>query len=212
MDSEIIFNPYVGKEYKNIEFKILVLGESHYLDDSEKFKSFENNKGSYKNFTMNIVNDFLSYKKGEQPHKKWMNTFTKFGNTLKNSNLNSVQTSKLWNELAFYNYVQVPMPAPRVEPKISDFSKSYNAFNIVLETLKPDVVLFWGFRFWNNFPKDENCDKMYFDSDRIDIIKGNPNISFKILPHPSTSSFKRSLHQEIIDYFEITKKYKMKYQ
>lgn len=52
-----------------------------------------------------------------------------------------------------YNYVQVPMSGPRVAPTQENFRNSEAAFFEVIESLRPDIIIVWGRRLYNNLPK-----------------------------------------------------------
>src|SRR5574344_1494302 len=58
-----------------------------------------------------------------------------------------------WERIAMYNFVQVPMLGPRESPSSQDFRDSDDAFFTILEQLKPDCVIAWGKRLYNNLPR-----------------------------------------------------------
>ena len=81
----LTFAPFVGASYKEQDFKILTLGESHYFgeEDMELFHK-DRNDLKVKNITQNVVHQFLNYKRGKGNFYRWMNTFTKYANALQN--------------------------------------------------------------------------------------------------------------------------------
>ena len=160
--SDIKFNPWVGNMYQNgiIGYdanskiiygtedykgaKILVLGESHYCANPETEAT--------KELTVNIISDILN------PNSEWeayKNTYTKFIKSLIGSLDDFGQKDKedAWQHIVFYNYVQTAMSGARVAPTATDFKESEKAFFEVLETYKPDLVIVWGNRLYNNLPK-----------------------------------------------------------
>jgi hypothetical protein len=60
----IRFKPFVGTEYQKQDFKILILGESHYLNGSDFIDYLDGNK-KVELITNNVVNGYLNYKKQE---------------------------------------------------------------------------------------------------------------------------------------------------
>lgn len=81
----IRFKPFIGKEYEKQEFKVLILGESHYLNDSD-FTDYLKGEKKVELITNNVVNRYLNYKKTGRFYERWMNTFTKFSNVLNGKN------------------------------------------------------------------------------------------------------------------------------
>ena len=160
--SDIRFNPWVGDKYalgiigydangkviygtaSQVGKKILVLGESHYCANPEtEATAF---------LTIDIIADILN------PDSEWeayKNTYTKFIKSLIGSIADLEQNDKenAWQHVVFYNYVQTPMSGARVAPTAEDFKNSERAFFEVLQTYKPDVVIVWGNRLYNNLPK-----------------------------------------------------------
>lgn len=199
----IRFNPYIGKEYQTQEFKILILGESHYLGE----KDFEDYLKTHKRIeliTSNVINDYLNYKKSGKNFVRWMNTFTKFSNALNAKKSTSNDVLVLWENLAFYNYVQVPTSGPRVSPTKEEFNLSFNAFKDVVEKIKPNLIFFWGHRLWNNFPK-ENYRSLTKGANKIHFLTLSSNFPFMVVPHPSSSKFNYGIKKEIKNYINAIK-------
>ena len=160
--SDIRFKPWVGDKYaigivgydadgkiiygteNHIGKKVLVLGESHYCANPEaEATPF---------LTINIIADLLN------PDSEWeayKNTYTKFIKSLIGCEeyLTPQEKEKAWQHIVFYNYVQTPMSGARVAPTAEEFKNSEKAFFEVLQTYKPDVVIAWGNRLYNNLPK-----------------------------------------------------------
>lgn len=134
--NNVYYDPWRGKYYPCggiFEKRILVLGESHHGKDTGK------------NMTKDIIY--------EQCYSCYtMPAYTKFERALVGSTTNNILREKIWNSVAFYNYVQECISKPRKSPTKKQFDDSEAAFFEVLETLKPDVVLVWGSRLYDAMP------------------------------------------------------------
>jgi uracil-DNA glycosylase len=122
--------------------RVLALGESHYASDVSEV-------------TEHITNDVIGwYLDPGCEFEGWMNTYTKFIRALSGDFEIARETSAAWwNRIAFYNFVQVPMTGPRTAPTAEEFRDSDGAFFEILEMLRPDYVLAWGERLYNNLPQ-----------------------------------------------------------
>mgnify|MGYP000029413442 CR=1 FL=1 len=194
----IRFKPYIGKNYHHQDLKILILGESHYLNEND-FLDYKNEKERIELITHYVVNKYIEYKSNGKGFARWMNTFTKFGNVIHNKRMNNIETINFWEKCSFYNYVQFPTRKARVSPTNEEFLKSKNAFETVIQQTKPDLVIFWGQRLWNNFPKEN------YKKGEIETLKFNYSLPILVLPHPSSSKFNYSLFDRINDYIKLIK-------
>ena len=145
----VLFTPYIGEKYQQgyQGKKVLVLGESHYSADEDGNASLDD-----PTFTNYIVQEFINYQKGKREHNNWMNTFTKFAKVFHNGDLSTNEIVEFWERVAFYNYVQEPMAAPRQSPTTEQFTKSEKAFWEVLEVCRPDIIVVWSHRLWVKMP------------------------------------------------------------
>lgn len=136
------FQPWVGKNYNTgINGKrVMVLGESHYCaNESEAVASITNN----------VILDLLN---PDSEHEHYKNTYTKFERAVAGKPLSFNEKADVWNSLVFYNFVQFPISSPRVPPTREQFANSEEAFFEVLEQYRPDCLLVWGERMYNNLP------------------------------------------------------------
>ena len=142
---KINFLPWIGKHYSTTGFagkRILALGESHYCDKSSD---------AMEDITRKVIADLFD---PQSEHEAYKNTYTKFAEALLGRDCLSYEDKEsFWNSIAFYNYVRVPMTGARVAPSKKDFKDSEAAFFEVLETLRPDIVIVWGSRLYNNLPQ-----------------------------------------------------------
>lgn len=141
----INFLPWIGKHYDTTGFagkRILALGESHYCG---------NDSDATGDLTIRVIEDLYD---PHSEHEAYKNTYTKFAEALLGRNGLSYRDKELfWNSISFYNYVQVPMTGARVAPSREDFLESSAAFFDVLEKLRPDIIIVWGSRLYNNLPQ-----------------------------------------------------------
>lgn len=139
------FRPWVGKSYTNgISGKrIMVLGESHYC---------ANENDATPEITNRIIADLFN---PDSEHEGYKNTYTKFIRALSGDfSLSSAEAKKKWwDKVLFYNYVQFPISGARKEPNSKEFNDSADAFFDVLNLYKPDYILVWGDRLYNNLPR-----------------------------------------------------------
>jgi hypothetical protein len=191
------FEPYVGSKFNEQNFKIFLLGESHHFGEDD-MTSFLKEPLKYKHITINVLKVFFKYKNGQTAFEHWMNTFSRFTNIFNNSNANKEQIMELWNSLSFYNYVQTPVDSVRKSPTIEQFKDSHDSFVDILNVLKPNLIIVWGYRLWYNMPKNESLTR----KNEIDYYY---NIPILVIPHPSSSKFDYSMNQFINDYIEKIK-------
>lgn len=192
------FKPWVGKSYaRGINGKrVMALGESHYCATP---------KEAVADLTSNVVNYYLSQ---EREHEGWMNTYTRFASALMSGKkLSRAECVEAWNKILFYNYVQVPISAPRVAPTSEQFATGEKPFFELLEQYKPHRILVWGKRLYNNLPQqgDELPGIELPNGKSIEVWGYSlPDGSVvKLLPitHPSAPTFSPSEWYPIIQYF-----------
>ncbi len=204
--NQIKFKPFQGPNYANSRFKILVLGESHYANEFKR-ADMVNPTEEIQLFTNTIINKFLNYKIGTAGFESWMNTFTKFSNVYEGKKLDNLECQIWWNNVAFYNYIQVPMGSARISPTMEDFENSYNAFVEVCEALKPDFIIFWGYRLYGKMnQKDmtyENVPNRY----NLNFLNLDRKYPFLTVPHPSSRHHNNSQTAKYEKYLNDLKFY-----
>lgn len=125
--------PWIGINYENNKYKILIVGESHYKIDG-------NNKYLGKEYTQQCVEDGLIGK------EDWYTSTYKGMNRLL-SGFDTPNTSckkKLWQNLGFCNIIQRPMEDQKKRPNKDDFLKGWEILRKVIDICKPDIIIFIG--------------------------------------------------------------------
>ena len=147
---DVKFLPWEGENYQKGGFngkKILVIGESFYCSEEDAVATL----------TDKIVNDYLAIRNGEYRENNggWTNTYLKFERSLKGKETNPEESREIWNSIAFYNYLQVPMSGARESGSPVDYKNAEKAFFEVLNKLQPDLIIVWGVgKLFNNLPED----------------------------------------------------------
>ena len=132
--------------------KILVIGESFYCSEEYIKKLPEGTS-----MTDKIVKDYLAIRKGEYRENNggWTNTYLKFERSLTCKETTPEESQEIWDSIAFYNYLQVPMSGARESGSTIDYRNAENAFFEVINELQPDLIIVWGVgKLFNNLPED----------------------------------------------------------
>ena len=151
----VIFKPWEGENYQKggiFGKKILVIGESFYCSEENIKKLPEGTS-----MTDKIVKDYLAIRKGEYRDNNggWTNTYLKFERSLKGKETTPEESHEIWNSIAFYNYLQVPMSGARESGSTIDYKNAENVFFEVINELQPDLIIVWGVgKLFNNLPED----------------------------------------------------------
>ncbi|MBR0177882.1 MAG: hypothetical protein IJQ11_10715 [Bacteroidales bacterium] len=185
---DVRFEPWVGKNYKTSGYngkKILVIGESFYCSEEEAVATL----------TTIIVEDYLAIRKGEYRKNNggWTNTYLKFERSLKGKVTTPEESQTIWDSIAFYNYLQVPMSGARESGSPIDYKNAEKAFFEVLNDLQPDLIIVWGVgKLFNNLPEDRWTWGKPLNVDGWDINNGFYQLNNKnevrciAVYHPST--------------------------
>jgi uracil-DNA glycosylase len=69
------------------------------------------------------------------------------------------------------------------------YKSSNEAFKEVIRELKPKLVIFWGHRLWDYFPKDGYLKTTDNNEKTIHYLDSEIKTPILIVPHPSSSKF-----------------------
>ena len=189
---KVRFLPWIGKDYRNggiFGKRILVLGESHYCGSCTR-EMCEQNFDDCRDFTLGVVSD--CYLNKQRKYASWMKTFTSFERSLVGEWTDEESRIKIWNSVAFYNYLQYALDAPGKAGESNAYQKAIEPFYQVLDYCKPELVIVWGKRLWGWLPGDarwEKCEGVNFDNYVVDngyynLSDGNKARAFAVY-HPS---------------------------
>jgi hypothetical protein len=137
--SGLTWFPWVGKDYfsKNVEKRLLIIGESHYdwREEGSKIQLAD------KAFTRNVVEQqglmLSNYK-----HWRFMRNIEKA--FFAEHTTSNEKREILWYSVAFYNFVQRYMETKQSRPSAADYTDAWNVFFQVVQILKPRFCLFLG--------------------------------------------------------------------
>ena len=138
----VFFKPWIGKDYENggiFGKKILVLGEAHLCGGCDDCGKVDNAEECADFTSKDCVKLLL-----DGHTASWTGTFRKFERSLVNHETTLEESQRIWNSVAFYNYVQKAMDNSRKAPEWVDFRNSEDAFFEVLDKLMPDLIIVWG--------------------------------------------------------------------
>ncbi len=131
----IIFKPWKGKNYGQTELgRLLIIGDSHYFLNDESASDFPE-------FTNDIIGDLENLN-----FKIYINIGKIF---------NADDELEIWDKVAFANAIQVPFRDPYQKPTQEDFDTVEPAIQEYLNILKPDKMIVFSKRVWNDGLKSD---------------------------------------------------------
>lgn len=168
----VFFKPWIGENYWTNGYKglrILVIGNSHYCSCRDKCEccgidGYGFDYEGCEDMTTAIVEKYLDRKQWEC----WMRTYQNFEYALYGQKTNRNKSQKIWNSIAFYNYLQTAVSDWKDQGNDEDYNNSEAAFWEVLEYLQPDCIIMWGNRVWNQ-AADYNGNNCYELNDGNEI-------------------------------------------
>lgn len=191
------FLPFVGEHYRATEPKMLVLGESHYIDCGGN---------GYPELTQEVMKGYLQITPCE--YENWMNTFRRFEHALTGKKLTDEERLACWNDLVFYNYLQKAMQSPREAGAAQDYKDAEPAFFEVLETFRPNIVIVWGKRLWQYIPATQwtEGEALTIDGETVDngyyTLSNGHRVYALCVVHPSATMFSCDFWHNAIETFK----------
>lgn len=125
--------PWIGENYCSVplERRILIIGESHYHDNSRPSID-KHNKVTFTReviIDMAIMRNYYGTKLSKNLHHAL------FGN-------DEFDATKFWNAVRFYNFIQRPMKTNEERPNKSDWRTAWKVFAHLSLILQPTLCLF----------------------------------------------------------------------
>lgn len=145
VDKAPFFLPWIGADYENraregqSNWHVHALGESHYPNDYEIDPSL----------TQRVVRDWAF-----QPGRGSL-FFRRVIQAIEGIELDEVDAHAHWKNIAFSNYVQSVVAAPRMPPSQDQWLEASRAFFGQLAITRPRVLLVLGRRLWDRLPSGE---------------------------------------------------------
>lgn len=119
-----------------LQNRLLIVGESHYQDDNENSKKY--NQSIY--CTRNVIED-IAIKRDLHGTRIFQNVHRALFCT---DNPNKIDHAKFWSSVAFYNFIQKPMKTNKGRPTYVDYRRDWQVFFALVEVVKPRTCLFIG--------------------------------------------------------------------
>ena len=201
-----VFSPRIGKDYARggiFGKKILALGESHYCGSGCADCGECGKHPECSDFTTNVVNWCLD---SSVEREGWMNTYLKFERSLVGKETTPLESRKIWDSIAFYNFLQVAMGGAREAGTNQQYRAAAEPFMQVLEELQPDVLIVWGVRLWNNLPNRNWADGSKVAVDGYDVQNGyytlpsGKKVKVVCVYHPSVGYDWSFWHKVIVNF------------
>lgn len=183
--------PFVGESYFYIpkEYRMLVVGESHYNDGTEKGKLDVDDIDWTRDMIQENAIEEIDWKTNIIPN------FNKA--MFREDDFNK---DKFWNSVVFYNFIQRSMDTIKNRPSQEEFKDDWNTFFDLIKIVKPKTCLFIGVSASNHLmsaieDSDFSCVGIVRDakigkvSSRTAILKDVENNEIKLVFIQHTSSF-----------------------
>ncbi|MGA6096616.1 hypothetical protein ACPESN_01895 [Stutzerimonas marianensis] len=173
--------PWVGQRYETQQVRLLIVGESHYLqktsryhhNDEAWYTGLDTSKYNDRHwfFTRNIINN------GLQSHWKGKSKliYKNIEKALSNSGFGDCTKLSPFDQIAYMNYFQRPaqITGRSLVHTSLDRERSADVFLRVMSAIKPDLVIFCSKLAWRAM-----------QSSNVANTEADPR--FAVTPHPAT--------------------------
>ena len=184
--------PWVGSNYAKKDYRILIIGDSHYavVDGKPSQLAYDEfmDKNSTKGVVNTVINNYYAKDRKFSMFRGLLNTFNK---------TTPEDVASFFSNVAFYNFVQKVMRFPDQEPSDDDFAEAWECFYDLIDVLKPHFCLFVGVRSDTNICRIKALGGCYEIKDDVEKIDGTrprygrvgksaeSNIPFMAIKHTS---------------------------
>lgn len=176
--AEVNFLPYVGPFFRTGTVRLLIIGESHYGEpDPDPAEA-----------TRTVVNMWRA--------REWKPRYlTVAARVLTGQIARQIDRKTVFDGVAFYNFIQVPMRKIQVRPTPVQALASWGAFRETLTTCDPTHIVATGDFLWKNMPLSDRRDgNVVFDGETVprrEYATPGGYASAIALPHLSRASAPR---------------------
>lgn len=166
--ANITFLPYVGNLYgqNGSIFKgnktLLILGESYYCDPFENEQRCRKDLNicdasqnqACRDYAKQLICKEHVADRNAGKKNKWTISHLSCEKAFFGQEPTSEQRDSFWNSVSFYNFYVQAQPGPSRPLTFSPLTveRSQKAFIEVINILRPDAIICWGQRTWNNLP------------------------------------------------------------
>jgi len=156
---ELYYLPWIGDNFANSKTKLLILGESNYID--------KNRYGEEKDWNQTLIkNNFTQGIEKVKPHTVLNNLLRAIYNR---SEIYKNEKCNFAEYIAFSNIVQRPLKNSQDRPKNDDFLKGWKIMLELIKIINPENIIIIGVTSIDYLLKTDNLD--------IEINKGKKNDS-----------------------------------
>ena len=197
-----MFKPWIGEKYGARDNfvggkRVLIVGESHHATEHKKGAKVPE-----------MTNDTMHLYASRPRNAGWLRTLDNVAWAVAGRSREQLERGgkrgefEVWNSLAFYNYITVVLAeGSRSErPSSQQFADSRDAFEHVLASTNPDVLLICGFTLFpwvirNHYPEYAG-NPWEFKGEWIDLPRRVPIRAVRLL-HPSAAFSAKAWHDVI---------------
>lgn len=150
--------PWVGKDYQKSQNRLLILGESHYLEENSEYH--HEPVSWYAGVDVSQCDDLTwmetagIIRKGLENgwKKKSRLIYKNLSNALIESGISEFNVSQPFNQICYLNYFQRPAETLGKSIKVSESDSEHSAIVVreVISIVKPNIVVFSSTLAWNN--------------------------------------------------------------
>jgi len=185
--------PFIGANWHNMKTKILLLGESHYIDGDElddieggKHKQdwYNSNSQSFYEGLANYINTRREVnradKKKEFKHVKSLQIHYALKEAVKKEFSELKDKEHIFPYLSYYNYFQRPafIEGESIDNNLLDDQIAYFTLKEVSNIIHPEIIVFCSKKAWNSYSRQLKTE------DKLLFFK---NCFIDFVPHPSTA-------------------------
>jgi len=187
----VFFIPWEGENYKTASRRLLLLGESHHGSHPKS------------SWTIEVVKQYVA----NDLRETWFRTFTAIGQVVTGKTPSEIDRPEFWGSVAFYNYVQEPVPEARDRPTEQMFAAAREPFMQVLTILRPTHIIALGKVLWQHMPELDE-ERLPIESGTIESdcgtyksIDGRHRALAMRIPHPVSWGFSPKAWHPLVSKF-----------